>query len=702
MNMSARLRAVATEQPNTVQFQMLFPAPVDESPSPCALATLETGDGRSEDLGLICAPTADTWATQHTRALITYTYADTGPHIATLMWGEVVAAIVIEARDDDLAILDTYPSLTTFHLAEEPDQPLAVSVRVELAKLREWHRVRVDGGARNVRVWTPHDASQDADAAHAEWRFEYQKPGPYRVYVDLIDGEGYWLARLGEFSFDVTAPVDEPDSAIRPRPPGAGTIPPEVMAPIEVGNFNDNLPPWMPFRYVRPLWAWARTYSQPGGTAVSRYLSLGAYLAIRQVAEVGGEQWYQSTNNDWIPASAVTEVVPSTLKGVELGEKTPPEPPPIPPPPPPDPPPGDVRSGVVIANVLNVRSGPGTHNPVVAQLRYNSQVQIYEESTAAGAVWYRIGTERWVHSGWVRVLESKPPDTPPGATRQGVVTAHVLNVRAQPGVRADNPPIDKPLRGATVTIHEEAVRNGATWYRIGVDRWVHGGWVRLLPSEHQVDSDGASDDAVWQLPAGWVTSTSLNVRARPGVADDNPVIGTVEHNQALSILDTAYVSGQLWYRIGDDRWVYSGSVAVARIRPRPASIRPDELWVGVNLRQQTLVAYEGDRPVYAALTATGMTRTPTVQGIFRTWWRLRSRRMAGGSAATGGYYYLEEVPWTCYFYSGYALHGAYWHDGFGRPRSHGCVNLSLYDSWWIFQWSERGGPNSPAVYVYWE
>ena len=65
--------------------------------------------------------------------------------------------------------------------------------------------------------------------------------------------------------------------------------------------------------------------------------------------------------------------------------------------------------------------------------------------------------------------------------------------------------------------------------------------------------------------------------------------------------------------------------------------------------------------------------------------------MSGGSAATGGYYYLEEVPWTCYFYSGYALHGAYWHDGFGIPRSHGCVNLSLYDSWWIFQWSERGG-----------
>jgi lipoprotein-anchoring transpeptidase ErfK/SrfK len=87
-------------------------------------------------------------------------------------------------------------------------------------------------------------------------------------------------------------------------------------------------------------------------------------------------------------------------------------------------------------------------------------------------------------------------------------------------------------------------------------------------------------------------------------------------------------------------------------------------------------------------------------GIFRTWLRLVSRKMAGGSAATGGYYNLEEVPWTLYFYSGYALHGAYWHDAFGNPRSHGCVNLSLYDAWWIFKWSEPGGKNSPAVYVY--
>lgn len=701
MTMSARLRAVATEEPNTVQFQMLFPVIPEQASAPCALAALDTGDGQQEDLGLICAPTAATWATQHMLTLCEHRYEGPGPYVATLTWGDLVTAVVIEAGDDDLSLLNEYPTLVAFHLAQEPEQPLVYNVQLAVENARTWQRIRVDGGAGNLRMWAPAASEMDGETVEAGWQFSYRKPGPYRVYVDLIDASGYWMTRLGQFPFDVEAPIQEPASAKRPQPPGAG--PTEVLAPIETGNIRDTLPPWMPFRYVRPLWAWTRTYTQPGGTVVSRYLALGTYLAIQEAAQVGGDLWYQSTSNDWIPASSVTDIAPSTLRGVELGEAKPPDPPPVPPPDPPvDPPPDETRTGVVIANVLNVRSGPGTHNPVVAQLRYNTKVEIFEEGTAAGAVWYRIGANRWVHSAWVRVIDTAPPESPPEGTRKGIVTAYVLNVRAEPGVRPDNPPVDRLLRNAIVTIYEEALSGGATWYRIGTNRWAHGGWIRILPSDRQADSEEVPATGAWQLPVGWVTSTTLNVRGRPGVASDNPVIGSVEHNQALAILDTGYADGQRWYRIGDNRWVYGGSVGVAKFRPRPSAIRADELWVGVNLREQTVVAYEGDRPVYAALTATGMYRTPTVQGIFRTWWRLRSRKMSGGSAATGGYYYLEEVPWTCYFYSGYALHGAYWHDGFGIQRSHGCVNLSLYDSWWIFRWSERGGANSPGVYVYWE
>jgi hypothetical protein len=225
--------------------------------------------------------------------------------------------------------------------------------------------------------------------------------------------------------------------------------------------------------------------------------------------------------------------------------------------------------------------------------------------------------------------------------------------------------------------------------------------VRLLPKTSEAVTHEAARDlraastAAWSLPIGWVKSPLLNVRAQPGVSDDNPPIAEVTHNQSLSVLETRKVSGRTWYRIGADRWVEASGICVARLKPRPSSIGPNEYWVGVCLAEQTLVAYEGDRPVYAAMIASGLPGTPTVQGVFRTWRRHEATNMAGPG------YYIEDVTWTCYFYSGYALHTAYWHDAFGSPRSHGCVNMSPYDAWWVFRWSEPGGPKSPVVYVYW-
>jgi len=269
-------------------------------------------------------------------------------------------------------------------------------------------------------------------------------------------------------------------------------------------------------------------------------------------------------------------------------------------------------------------------------------------------------------------------------------------VRARAGVWSGNPPVDQLWSGSDVDIFREGKIAGELWYCIGQDRWVHGDWVRVL---ERLASSGAlltlAAADVIDLPVGWVVSATLNVRSQPGATSEDSLVGEVSHNEMLRFLESRQVGGAEWLRIGEDRWVLGAGVAVARYKPRPFSIEPDERWVGVSLKEQTAVAYEGDRPVYAAMIASGLPGTPTVQGIFRTWHRLPTGRM------TGAGYYLEDVTWTCYFYSGYSLHTAYWHDGFGSPRSHGCVNLSPYDAWWLFEWSQPGGPKSPTVYVYW-
>jgi hypothetical protein len=273
------------------------------------------------------------------------------------------------------------------------------------------------------------------------------------------------------------------------------------------------------------------------------------------------------------------------------------------------------------------------------------------------------------------------------------VTTASLNVRAQPGVTSGNPPIGVLYSGAQVTIFEETSSGGAIWYRIGEGRWVHSGWVRITSAAARSVREVAAESSL-RLPIGWIVATLLDVRARPGAAADNPPIASVRHNLAVPVLEEATVGSSRWLRIGESQWVDAAWVGVARLKPRHSTIGAAERWVAVNLKEQTAVAYEGDRPVYAALVATGLPGTPTVQGVFRTWKRLDTGVMAGSG------YYIEDVTWTCYFYSGYALHTAYWHDGFGRPRSHGCVNFSPYDAWWVYQWSAVGGPTSPAVYVY--
>ncbi|GAB4426207.1 MAG: hypothetical protein Kow0031_05960 [Anaerolineae bacterium] len=117
---------------------------------------------------------------------------------------------------------------------------------------------------------------------------------------------------------------------------------------------------------------------------------------------------------------------------------------------------------------------------------------------------------------------------------------------------------------------------------------------------------------------------------------------------------------------------------------QPAS--PDEKWIEVDVTRQIVVAWEGNTPVMAFLSSTGLPGTPTVLGHYNIYWKLESTLM------TGPGYYLPDVPYTMYFYGGYALHGAYWHDSFGQPMSHGCVNLRNDNAKKLFEWA---GPVVP-------
>jgi len=129
-------------------------------------------------------------------------------------------------------------------------------------------------------------------------------------------------------------------------------------------------------------------------------------------------------------------------------------------------------------------------------------------------------------------------------------------------------------------------------------------------------------------------------------------------------------------------------VRIARRVDPPADIGRRDKWIHVDTAEQTLVAYEGQRPVMATLVSTGRDYDGfvTPAGTFRVEHKHISKTMRGSDPKEGTYE-VEEVPWTMFYHESFALHGAYWHDQFGNKKSHGCTNLPPADARWLFYWT---------------
>ena len=202
------------------------------------------------------------------------------------------------------------------------------------------------------------------------------------------------------------------------------------------------------------------------------------------------------------------------------------------------------------------------------------------------------------------------------------------------------------------------------------------------------------------FPMAW-TLRHLHAAREPGgnQAPSNPFL---HRYTRVSVFGCMHVDDKCWYLIGPDQWVHQYNVAMFNPISRPQEV-DTEKWIGINLYEQVLTAYEGALPVFTTLISSGLPQWPTNEGLHHVWLRRQNGSMSGAFQRSD-FYSLQEVPWTQYFDGGIALHGAYWHDGFGLRRSHGCVNASLTDAKWLYEWSadvwDREKGHGIAVYVY--
>lgn len=273
-----------------------------------------------------------------------------------------------------------------------------------------------------------------------------------------------------------------------------------------------------------------------------------------------------------------------------------------------------------------------------------------------------------------------------------------VEVYAAPGDPTQSTPIDTLLPpDSWVSIDEQVEQDGRLWYRVADQAYVLADAVQIgEPSAFH----GITVTQPLTTPLAFIAAQGLNVRARPGLADDNPSLGALARYDTVHVLSSQRAGDAIWHQIGEGQYVHGAYVRVVYPVQRPADVPADARWISVDLAQQTLAAYEGDQMVFATLVASGRPPWYTPKGLNRIWIKKQTGDMRGGIVERGDYYALQDVPWIMYFNKDVGLHAAYWHDRFGYPSSHGCVNLSPLDAKWLFDWATPQLPFPDSSYVY--
>jgi len=244
-------------------------------------------------------------------------------------------------------------------------------------------------------------------------------------------------------------------------------------------------------------------------------------------------------------------------------------------------------------------------------------------------------------------------------------------------------PMDKVDPGYAFTGVREQ-RDG--WVRVDGDRWLP---ADQLSGTRASGFSGVLLSGYPPFPLLWM-ARSVHAAEVPGgkMLQRLPVLAK---HTPYYIFKTVRVGNWDWYLIGDGLWVEQRNVAVLK----PVEAKHSGRWIAVDLYEQVAVALEGDTPRFATLISSGLAKNPTREGMFAVWAKLRSGSMSGFEGKPEQYN-IPVVPYILYFDGSIGLHGTFWHNGFGYRHSRGCVNLSISDAKWLYNFADVGTP----VYVW--
>ncbi len=324
-------------------------------------------------------------------------------------------------------------------------------------------------------------------------------------------------------------------------------------------------------------------------------------------------------------------------------------------------------------------------------------VQVFESAVMesdGGVVSLRPMGEFLAEQQGLKTDPAFQPAPPTGGTSFLVQASDGLRLRGAPS--SDASMVALLPNNTEFIASAEGTADWAPGYANGLSGWVNAGYLSVRASLPQLQvADWTLD--IWQ----GATLEETNVRSEPSTA--GKILQTLDYGSPVSVTqwlkgEEVFEGADMWAKVGDGRFVYSRNVgrnAPILPTPMPADAPTWGRWLDINLTQQLMVAYEETNPVRTIVVTTGMAGWETPPGYFTILSRVANETMTSGAIGAENFYRLDDVLFTQYFTDyGHALHFAWWRtkETIGRPGSHGCINMLLDDSRFIWDWATIGTP----------
>jgi hypothetical protein len=270
-------------------------------------------------------------------------------------------------------------------------------------------------------------------------------------------------------------------------------------------------------------------------------------------------------------------------------------------------------------------------------------------------------------------------------------------------LQESGPVVRRMVKGFYLSLDHQFSAGGGHWWktvaghiapfdRIMIAKPVtdfHGLWLNREEATYATKSTPSR--RIDKLPVGfvltrWAKRYNVDAPHKKVTATEGPL----DRFQAVGLTGAATtIAGYEYWETDEGWWLRATDGTKTEPIPVSEKLGEHDKWIDVNLKRQTLVAFEGQTPVFVTLFSSGRNEHETPPGSFH----IREKHIAAtmdGDAdiATDGPYSIEDVPYIEYFNGGYALHGAFWHASFGSVKSHGCVNLAPLDAKEIFGWTD--------------